>query len=88
MEALNDVVKAGKAMYLGASSMFAWQFAEMQSMADYRGWHRFISMQNHYNLVYREEERDDPLLPLYRCRHHALVASGQRNSGRYLQPEL
>ncbi len=58
MEALNDVVKAGKAMYLGASSMFAWQFAEMQSMADYRGWHRFVSMQNHYNLVYREEERE------------------------------
>ncbi len=62
MEALHDVVKAGKARYLGASSMYAWQFAKMQSAAERHGWTRFISMQNHYNLLYREEERE--MLPL------------------------
>ena len=58
MEALHDVVKAGKALYLGGSSMFAWQFAELQLTAKMHGWTRFVSMQNHYNLVYREEERE------------------------------
>ncbi len=58
MEALHDVVKAGKARYLGASSMFAWQFTKAQFTAQLHGWTRFISMQNHYNLVYREEERE------------------------------
>ena len=58
MEALNDVVKAGKALYLGASSMFAWQFAELQMTAERNGWTKFISMQNHLNLIYREEERE------------------------------
>jgi aryl-alcohol dehydrogenase-like predicted oxidoreductase len=58
MEALHDVVKAGKALYLGASSMFAWQFAELQMTASQHGWTRFVSMQNHYNLIYREEERE------------------------------
>ncbi len=58
MEALHDVVKAGKALYLGGSSMFAWQFAELQMTAQQNGWTRFISMQNHYNLIYREEERE------------------------------
>ena len=58
LEALHDVVKAGKALYLGASSMFAWQFAELQMTAQAHGWPRFVSMQNHYNLVYREEERE------------------------------
>ncbi len=58
MEALNDVVKAGKVRYLGASSMWAWQFAKMQHIAQQNGWSRFVSMQNHYNLVYREEERE------------------------------
>ena len=58
LEALHDVVKAGKALYLGASSMFAWQFAELQLTARMRGWTPFVSMQNHYNLVYREEERE------------------------------
>ena len=58
MEALHDVVKAGKALYLGASSMFAWQFAGLQTTAEAHGWTRFVSMQNHYNLVYREEERE------------------------------
>jgi len=58
MEALHDVVRAGKARYIGASSMFAWQFAKAQYTADLHGWTRFVSMQNHYNLVYREEERE------------------------------
>lgn len=58
MEALHDVVKAGKARYIGASSMYAWRFAKAQYTADRHGWTRFVSMQNHYNLVYREEERE------------------------------
>jgi len=58
MEALHDVVKAGKVLYLGGSSMFAWQFAELQLTAKMHGWTQFVSMQNHYNLVYREEERE------------------------------
>ncbi len=58
MEALHDVVKAGKARYIGASSMYAWQFAKLQHLADLHGWTRFVSMQNHYNLIYREEERE------------------------------
>lgn len=58
MEALHDVVKAGKARYIGASSMFAWQFTQAQYIADQHGWTRFVSMQNHYNLIYREEERE------------------------------
>ena len=58
MEALHDVVKAGKARYIGASSMFAWQFAKAQYTADRHGWTRFASMQNYYNLLYREEERE------------------------------
>jgi aryl-alcohol dehydrogenase (NADP+) len=62
MEALHDVVKAGKARYIGASSMYAWQFAKAQHAADLGGWTRFVSMQNHYNLIYREEERE--MLPL------------------------
>lgn len=62
MEALNDVVRAGKARYIGASSMFAWQFSKAQHAAQRAGWTRFVSMQNHYNLVYREEERE--MIPL------------------------
>jgi aryl-alcohol dehydrogenase-like predicted oxidoreductase len=62
MEALHEVVKAGKARYIGASSMFAWQFAKAQHVAERNGWTRFVSMQNHYNLLYREEERE--MLPL------------------------
>jgi aryl-alcohol dehydrogenase-like predicted oxidoreductase len=58
MEALHEVVRAGKARYIGASSMFAWQFAKAQRVAERRGWTGFSSMQNHYNLVYREEERE------------------------------
>lgn len=62
MEALHDVVRSGKARYLGASSMFAWQFAKAQHAATMHGWTPFVSMQNHYNLLYREEERE--MLPL------------------------
>ncbi|UOR08888.1 aldo/keto reductase [Qipengyuania flava] len=62
MEALHDIVKAGKARYIGASSMFAWQFAKAQEVARANGWTRFIAMQNHVNLLYREEERE--MLPL------------------------
>jgi 1-deoxyxylulose-5-phosphate synthase len=62
MEALNDIVRAGKARYIGASSMFAWQFSKAQHVAEQSGWTRFSSMQNHYNLIYREEERE--MIPL------------------------
>jgi aryl-alcohol dehydrogenase-like predicted oxidoreductase len=62
MDALHDVVKAGKARYIGASSMFAWQFSKAQATAERHGGTRFVSMQNHYNLVYREEERE--MIPL------------------------
>ncbi|MFN2444091.1 MAG: aldo/keto reductase [Vicinamibacterales bacterium] len=62
LEALHDIVKAGKARYIGASSMFAWQFARLLHTQERRGWTRFVTMQNHYNLIYREEERE--MLPL------------------------
>jgi aryl-alcohol dehydrogenase-like predicted oxidoreductase len=62
MEALHDVVRAGKARYIGASSMFSWQFAKAQYTAEQHGWTKFVSMQNHYNLIYREEERE--MIPL------------------------
>ncbi|WP_431912122.1 aldo/keto reductase [Nonomuraea jabiensis] len=62
MEALHDVVKAGKVRYIGASSMWAWQFSKAQHVAERNGWTKFVSMQNHYNLLYREEERE--MLPL------------------------
>ncbi|MXW35346.1 MAG: aldo/keto reductase [Acidobacteria bacterium] len=65
LEALNDIVRAGKARYIGASSMYAWQFGQMLQVSERHGWARFVSMQNHYNLVYREEERE--MLPLCRA---------------------
>lgn len=65
LEALHDLVKAGKVLYIGTSSMYAWQFAKALYLADLHGWTRFVSMQNHYNLVYREEERE--MLPLCRA---------------------
>jgi aryl-alcohol dehydrogenase (NADP+) len=68
LEALHDVVRAGKVRYIGASSMFAWQLATSLYKADLYGWTRFVSMQNHYNLIYREEERE--MLPL--CREEGL----------------
>jgi aryl-alcohol dehydrogenase-like predicted oxidoreductase len=64
MEALHDVVRSGKARYIGASSMYAWQFAKAQQVAERNGWTKFVSMQNHYNLIYREEERE--MIPLCR----------------------
>ncbi|HTK81232.1 MAG TPA: aldo/keto reductase [Bacteroidota bacterium] len=69
MQALHDVVKSGKARYIGASSMFTYQFAKMQHAADMNHWTRFISMQNHYNLVYREEERE--MIPY--CREEGIA---------------
>jgi aryl-alcohol dehydrogenase (NADP+) len=71
LEALNDVVRSGRARYLGASSMFAWQFAKMLHTSGLRGWARFVSMQNHYNLVYREEERE--MIPLCRDQGIGLI---------------
>ena len=82
LEALDDVVKAGKALYIGASSMFAWQFAKMLYKADELGLTRFVSMQNHYNLIYREEERE--MIPLCRAGGHrrdSLESAGARLSG-------
>ena len=68
LEALNDVVRAGKARYIGASSMYAWQFAKALHTSESHGWAKFVSMQNHYNLVYREEERE--MIPL--CIHEGI----------------
>ena len=65
LDALDDVVRAGKARYIGASSMFAWQFSRALHLSDRHGWSRFVSMQNHYNLIYREEERE--MIPLCRA---------------------
>lgn len=69
LEALNDLVRAGKVLYLGASSMYAWEFQRALHVAEQHGWTRFVSMQNHYNLIYREEERE--MLPL--CRYHGIA---------------
>ena len=71
LEALNDVVRAGKARYIGASSMYAWQFAKALFTADLHGWTRFVSMQPHYNLIYREEERE--MLPLCQDQKIAVI---------------
>src|SRR6266513_1498495 len=71
LEALHDVVKAGKTRYIGASSMFAWQFAKALSTSDLHGWTRFVSMQPHYNLIYREEERE--MLPLCQDQKIAVI---------------
>ena len=80
MEALNDVVRAGKARYIGASAMFAWQFQSALHAAEKHGWTRFISMQNHLNLIYREEERE--MLPLCRAEGIGLVPYSPLASGR------
>ena len=71
LEALHDIVKTGKARYIGASSMFAWQFAQMLYTQRARGWARFVSMQNHYNLTYREEERE--MIPFCRAEGIGLI---------------
>ena len=80
MEALHDVVKVGKARYIGASAMFAWQFMKALAVADQHGWTRFVSMQNHYNLIYREEERE--MMPLCRDQKIASTPYSPLASGR------
>jgi len=80
LEALHDIVKAGKARYIGASSMFAWQFAKALYTADRHGWTRFVSMQPHYNLLYREEERE--MLPLCRDQQIAVIPWSPLARGR------
>jgi aryl-alcohol dehydrogenase (NADP+) len=80
LEALHDVVRAGKALYIGASSMWAWQLAKMLSLAGQRGWPRFVTMQNHYNLLYREEERE--MIPLCRAEGLGLIPWSPLARGR------
>jgi aryl-alcohol dehydrogenase-like predicted oxidoreductase len=84
LEALHDVVKAGKARYIGASSMYAWQFAKALYLADRHGWTRFVSMQNHYNLLYREEERE--MMPLCRAEHIGVIPWSPLARGRLTRP--
>jgi aryl-alcohol dehydrogenase-like predicted oxidoreductase len=80
MAALHDVVKAGKARYIGASAMFAWQFQKALHVAETHGWTRFVSMQNHLNLIYREEERE--MLPLCREEKIGVIPYSPLASGR------
>ena len=80
MEALNDVVRAGKARYIGASAMWAWQFQKALHISDKHGWTRFVSMQNHLNLIYREEERE--MLPLCRAEKIGSIPYSPLASGR------
>ena len=84
MEALHDVVKSGKARYIGASTMYAWQFQKMQNLAEKHGWTKFVSMQNHYNLMYREEERE--MIPYCRDQNIALVPWSPLAGGRLAHP--
>ena len=84
LEALHDAVKSGKVRYIGASSMFAWQFTKALCLADLRGWTRFVSMQNHYNLLYREEERE--MLPLCRTEGIGIIPWSPLARGRLARP--
>jgi aryl-alcohol dehydrogenase-like predicted oxidoreductase len=84
LEALNDVVKAGKARYIGASSMHAWQFAKALYLSDLHGWARFASMQPHYNLLYREEERE--MLPLCEAEGIGVIPWSPQARGRLTRP--
>src|SRR5215475_2485391 len=84
LEALNDIVRAGKARYIGASSMFAWQFAEALAIQKANGWARFVSMQDHYNLIYREEERE--MLPLCRDQGIGVIPWSPLARGRLARP--
>ena len=84
MEALHDVVRAGKARYIGASSMYAWQFAKAQHLAERNGWTRFASMQNHYNLIYREEERE--MMPLCQDQGVGVLPWSPLARGRLTRP--
>jgi aryl-alcohol dehydrogenase-like predicted oxidoreductase len=83
MEALHDVVKAGKARYIGASAMFAWQFQKALHIAEKHGWTRFVSIQNHYNLMYREEERE--MIPLCKEEKIAVTPYSPLASGRLVR---
>ncbi|WP_240419967.1 aldo/keto reductase [Paenibacillus periandrae] len=80
MEAMHDVVKAGKARYIGASAMYAWQFLKALHVAESNGWTRFVSMQNHYNLIYREEERE--MLPLCKAENIGVIPYSPLAGGR------
>jgi aryl-alcohol dehydrogenase-like predicted oxidoreductase len=84
LEALHDVVKAGKARYIGASSMYAWQFAKSLYLADLNGWTRFVSMQNHFNLMYREEERE--MTPLCLAEGIGVIPWSPLARGRLARP--
>ena len=84
LEALNDLVRAGKVRYLGASSMYAWQLAKALYLADRHGWSRFVSMQDHYNLIYREEERE--MLPLCRAEGVGVIPWSPLARGRLARP--
>jgi len=85
MEALHDVVKSGKARYIGASAMYAWQFSKALHVAEKHGWTRFVSMQNHLNLIYREEERE--MVPLCRAEKIALTPYSPLAAGRLSRNE-
>jgi 1-deoxyxylulose-5-phosphate synthase len=84
LEALHDVVKSGKVRYIGASSMFAWQFTRALYLAELHGWTRFISMQNHYNLLYREEERE--MIPLCQSEGIGVIPWSPLARGRLARP--
>jgi len=84
LEALHDVVKSGKVRYIGASSMYAWQFAKALYLSDLHGWTRFVSMQNHYNLLYREEERE--MLPLCQSEGIGVIPWSPLARGRLARP--
>jgi 1-deoxyxylulose-5-phosphate synthase len=84
MEALHDVVKSGKVRYIGASSMYAWQFERMQNIAEKNGWTKFVSMQNQYNIIYREEERE--MIPLCVERKVAMIPWSPLAGGRTAHP--
>ena len=84
LEALHDTVKSGKVRYIGASSMHAWQFTNALYLADLHGWTRFISMQNHYNLLYREEERE--MMPLCQAEGVGVIPWSPLARGRLARP--
>ena len=84
LEALHDVVKSGKVRYIGASSMYAWQFTKALYLADRHGWTRFVSMQNHYNLLYREEERE--MMPLCQAEGIGVIPWSPLARGRLTRP--
>ena len=84
MEALHDVVKSGKVRYIGASTMYAWEFEQMQNIAEKNGWTKFVSMQNQYNLIYREEERE--MIPLLQDRKVAMIPWSPLAGGRCAHP--